>query len=193
MDLPPARPEFAPLHPLPAGMRLRLPARLRERLGSPFGPVFPADELPGRTDPNLPVAAVGDVCARAAAARLPNLHFVVVDLRTKRGPIAGDDPMRTWGDRAVRVASPPEVVTADLYNAVLDAAGARHRTRIVVDGEEDLAVLPAIMHMGPGATVIYGMPDRGVTAVRVDGESQRLARQFLQEFVVEREPGSGSA
>lgn len=187
MASPPPRPEFAPGIPLPEGVRLRLPTHLRARLAAPFGPIFRADELMAHTDPKLPVAAVGDVCAHDAASRLANLKFVVVDFKTQRGPIPADDVVRTWGDREKRVPSPAEVVTASMYNAVLEAARAADRTRIIVEGEEDLAVLPAIMHLAPGATVIYGMPNRGVTAVRVDDESRHLAMQFLQEFVVERE------
>ncbi len=191
MDPPPARLEFEPGKPLPLGVRLRLPQRLRTRLAEPFGPVFGADELPQRTDPARPVAAVGDVCARDAARLLPNLHFVVVDYRTRRGPVPEGDLLRNWGDRTLQVASPPEFMTASLYNAVLEAARAAGTTRIVVDGEEDLAVLPAIMHLAAGATVIYGIPNRGVAAVRVDDESQRLAREFLGEFAVDRDPGGG--
>jgi uncharacterized protein (UPF0218 family) len=190
MDARPARPVFAPGKPLPQGTRLRLPAHQRARLAAPFGPVLTADALAAAIDRSQPAAAVGDVCASDMARRLDNLRFVVVDLRTRRGPVPPDDLLRAWGDRTVEVASPAEVVTADLYNAVLEAARAPGRTRIVVEGEEDLAVLPAIMHLAPGATVIYGMPDRGVTAVPVDDESQRLAREFLESFVVESAPGS---
>lgn len=190
MGGPQGRLDFAPGRPLPAGVRLRLPERLRARLAAPFGPVMTADGLAETVDREHPAAAVGDVCARDAAERLPNLHMVVVDFRTRRGPLPSDDRLRSWGDRALKVTSPPEVVTAELYNAVLDAARFDGRTRVVVEGEEDLAVLPAIMHLAPGATVIYGMPDRGVTAVRVDDESQRLAREFLTQFAVERARGA---
>lgn len=190
---PPGRLEFAPGRPMPAGVQLRLPQRLRERLASPFGPVMTADELARWTDRSKPAAAIGDVCAHDAAERLPNLRMVVIDLRTRRGPLPPDDLLRTWGDRSLAVASPPEVITAPLYNAVLDAARFEGRTRVVVEGEEDLAVLPAIMHLAPGATVIYGMPNRGVTAVRVDDESQGLAREFLSEFSVERADGGNTS
>jgi uncharacterized protein (UPF0218 family) len=190
MARPPERLSFEPGEPIPAHVRLKLPEELRPRLGAPFGPVMTADEVARWADPAAPAAAIGDVCARDAAARMGNLHFIVVDLKTRRGPVAPDDALRSWGDRRVEVASPAEFVTAQLYNAVLDAAHSPRRTCVVVEGEEDLAVLPAIMHMPPGATVIYGMPNRGATAVRVDDESRRLARGFLEAFAVENTEGA---
>ena len=57
-------------------------------------------------------------------------------------------------------------------------------TRIEVDGEEDLAVMPAIIHLASGATVIYGLPNRGATLVKVGDESKRVAREFLESFQV---------
>lgn len=177
---------FDPGAPLPNDIRLVLPEALRERLGSPFGPIFPPEELPARTAGAPAVAAVGDVTAAEAIAKGIALRFIVVDFKTRRGPVAEDAALRRFGDTVERVRSPPAVLTSMLWNAVRRAAKSKRRTRIEVEGEEDLAVLPSIMHLEPGAIVIYGLPDRGVASVIVGEDSRRLARQFLESFVVER-------
>ena len=124
--------------------------------------------------------------AGEAIARGVPLRFIVVDFKTRRGPVAVTEPLRTFGDTVERVRSPPAVLTSMLWNAVRRAAKSKRRTRIEVEGEEDLAVLPSIMHLEPGAIVIYGLPDRGVASVIVGDESRKLAREFLESFVVER-------
>jgi uncharacterized protein (UPF0218 family) len=182
----PARLAFDPGAPIPNDIRLVLPEALRERLGSPFGPVFPPEELNERTKGAPAVAAVGDVTAGEAIARGIPMRFIVVDFKTRRGPVALTDTLRAFGDTVERVRSPPSVLTSMLWNAVRRAAKSKRRTRIEVEGEEDLAVLPSIMHLELGAIVIYGLPDRGVASVIVGENSRKLAREFLESFVVER-------
>jgi uncharacterized protein (UPF0218 family) len=184
MPAPRPPPKFERGVPLPEGVSLKLPDHLRSRLASPFGPVYPAEELPLHVRDATVVAAVGDVTAREATKRLGRVRFIVVDFKTLRGPVEDDAAVRSWGDQVRKVKSPAQILTASLWNAVLDAARSSKSTRIEVEGEEDLAVLPAIMHLAPGATVLYGMPDRGVTSVKVAEESVRLAREFLGDFEV---------
>jgi uncharacterized protein (UPF0218 family) len=181
----PPRPAFEPGMPIADHLQLRLPEAVRVRLAAPFGPIFPPEEIAGRTAGSARIAAVGDVTAHEAVARNVKPHFIVVDFKTKRGEIPKDDVVRGYGDTVQRVRSPPGILTSTLYNGVRRAAKTNRTTRIEVDGEEDLAVLPAIMHLAPGATVLYGMPDRGLAAVIVDDESRRLAREFLEAFEVE--------
>lgn len=170
---------------LPEGVVLRLPKDRRGRLALPFAEVFEGREIPEKVQGARAVAAVGDVTASEAVRRGVRPRFVVVDFKTKRGPIPEDDAVRTYGEEVERVRSPPATITAALYNAVARAARRASTTRIEVEGEEDLAVMPAIIHLEAGATVIYGLPNRGVTAVKVDNKSRRLAREFLEAFVVE--------
>ena len=40
--------------------------------------------------------------------------------------------------------------------------------KIVVEGEEDLATLPAILYAPPGSVVVYGQPDEGSVLVKVN-------------------------
>lgn len=181
----PPRPAFEPGMPLPDHLQLRLPEALRARLAAPFGPIYSPDEITARLAGPARNAAVGDVTASEMVRRNVKPHFIVVDFKTKRGDIAQDDVVRRYGDTVQRVSSPPGILTSTLYNGVRRAAKTNRTTRIEVDGEEDLAVLPAIMHLAPGATVLYGMPDRGLAAVVVDDASRRLAQEFLEAFEVE--------
>lgn len=45
-------------------------------------------------------------------------------------------------------------------------------TLIVVDGEEDLAVIPCVLFADEGDVVLYGQPDEGIVAVEVSEEKK---------------------
>jgi len=177
-------PEFAPGRALPEGLVLSLPESKRDRLAAPFGEIFEAREFAARVKGSPAFAVVGDVTSANAVKQGLRPRFIVVDFKTKRGPVGKDSAVLSYGARVERVKCPPAQMTADLYNAVLRAATTTTPTRIEVEGEEDLAVMPAIMHLAPGATVIYGLPNRGATLVKVDDESRRVAREFLESFEV---------
>jgi len=175
---------FAKGRPLQPGLVLKLPETARDRLAAPFGEVFEDADMPKRVGGPRPFAAVGDITAINALRHKLSPKFIVVDYKTQRGPIGEDEGVRAYGAAVTTAHCPAGHMTAGLYNAVLLAATSKGTTRIEVEGEEDLAVIPAIMHMEAGATVIYGLPNRGATLVKVDDESRRVAREFLESFEI---------
>jgi len=158
---------------------LRLPESLRRELKEPAGPVY-TDATALLADAGRPVVAVGDVVTAhllsavdGGAARPPSV--ALVDGRTKRRVLPDRkrvDPDRF--DRTVRVENSPGALSEALLSALLGAlerarnAGAT--TLIVVDGEEDLAAVPAVAVTPDGGAVVYGQPDEGMVLVGVDGE-----------------------
>jgi uncharacterized protein (UPF0218 family) len=51
-----------------------------------------------------------------------------------------------------------------------------------VDGEEDLATLPAVVAAPDGASVVYGQPDEGMVLVEVTPETRAEMRELLGRF-----------
>ena len=57
--------------------------------------------------------------------------------------------------------------------------------KIVVDGEEDLATLPAILYAPLGSVVIYGQPNEGSVLVNVTSEMKLKIDKFMKQMIVE--------
>ena len=71
-----------------------------------------------------------------------------------------------------------------MWNTIEDALGNEKNTKIIVDGEEDLATLAVISLSKIGAKVIYGMPDRGMVVVDVNQQAKKRANDFLNRMLV---------
>jgi len=160
---------------------LTLPEALRGELKAPMGPVF-TDAEALLSDAGRPVVAVGDVVTRHLQ-RVETPHVALVDGRTERTAL--DEPERpSLGsfDRTVRVDNPAAELSAELLEALGEAVRAEGSTAVVVEGEEDLAALPAILAIPDGGTMVYGQPGEGMVRVAIDADAKARARDLLERM-----------
>ena len=165
-----------------ASIVVRLPDELRAAFKEPLGPVYTdAEEL--LSEAGEPLIAVGDIVTYhfERADRRPDV--ALIDGRTKRHAV--DDEVRDAVDAGadwIDATNPAGVLTDDLLTALRDAVARDDPTTIVVDGEEDLATLPAVLAAPEGATVVYGQPDQGMVAVDVTAETRAEFRDLLERM-----------
>jgi uncharacterized protein (UPF0218 family) len=159
---------------------LRLPARLRGEMRDEVGRILQTGELAAALAGARIIASVGDVCTDAILGLGIVPKLAIVDGQTKRG---------AWGSHAsktamceVRVENPAEAITRELWAAIADAYAREGNTLIVVDGEEDLASLACIYLAPEGTTVIYGVPNRGVTVIPVGAAIRSRTGAVLAEM-----------
>ena len=169
--------------PLPQGLVLELPETMRSELKRPLGPVIPEDLIEGQLALDACIATVGDMTTATLLHRGRSPKLAIVDYRTKRvQDPSWEDSTRLEGAPTVLVDNPAATITSDLYNAIIDAWDREGSVRIVVEGEEDLATLPAILHAPGGATVIYGIPDMGLCLVHVDEVARGVVCDALRRL-----------
>lgn len=174
-------------------MAYRLTAALRDRLKTPFGRLYrcSSDECVGDIVRNAgkppKVIAIGDVTAYhlLRAGIVPDM--CIVDDMTMRLPVDGEVRRGTahaaFHDLVVR--NPAGVVTQELIDAIRDNLASEKPVRIFVDGEEDLAVIPACEHAPVGSLVLYGQPREGIVAVEVTPEKKRETRALVEQMEME--------
>jgi GTP-dependent dephospho-CoA kinase len=154
---------------------LRLPDEHRALFRNPFGTLYrdlkPAlPLLTGRA-----VYTVGDVVTGniLAAGLLPTI--AIIDGYTRRLPCP---PALLHQARQILVKNPAGTITDELISAIRDAAD-DPPALIVVDGEEDLAVLPVIMAVPDGGLLLYGQPGEGAVLCTIDQQTKERAREML--------------
>jgi hypothetical protein len=124
--------------------------------------------------------SVGDV----VTAHLGRVDYTpkvsIVDDRTEREAV-DERVVADWPavDQILTAENPAATVTEELVEALDTGLRGAGTTRIEVDGEEDLAVLPAILLAPDGATVVYGQPGEGMVAVSVGRDSRETCLELL--------------
>lgn len=161
---------------------LTLPDELRAAFKDPMGSVYTdSDRLRGEL--GTPVVAVGDVVTRHLTDAGARPDLAVVDWVTERETLpAADRPEIEGYDIRVDVTNPAAVLTGDLLTALREGVERDGTTVIVVDGEEDLVTLPALVAAPTGASVVYGQPGEGMVHVPVDDASSERARDLLAQM-----------
>lgn len=157
----------------------RLPEENRHFFKAPFGRLFSefGDVIPllaGRR-----VYTVGDIVTRNALEMGISPSIAVVDGHTMREPCERTPDVF---QRILRAKNPPGTLTDELICALEDAASSPP-TLLVVDGEEDLAVIPLILTAPPGGVVLYGQPGEGVVLCVIDKAARRKAALMIAYFI----------
>ncbi|MFA9425724.1 GTP-dependent dephospho-CoA kinase family protein [Natronorubrum sp. A-ect3] len=160
---------------------LVLPDALRHELKEPMGPIeTDADRLLEAVDG--PLIAVGDVVTYhfLEAGRPPDV--AVVDERTKREAVDEEIRETVTEETTLEATNPPAELSVEMIETLVDAFDREEPTTILVDGEEDLVALPAIVAAPEGASVVYGQPDEGMVHVKVTDDHRAAMRALLERF-----------
>jgi len=164
---------------------LLLPESRRYLFRQPFGKLCPdiSSVLPlirGKV-----VYTVGDVVTHHLIQQGIVPAIAIIDGHTRREPCNRSPAVfrKRCGAR-----NPAGTLTGELRN-ILDAAVADPDTEvlILVDGEEDLAVIPLILSAPEGVVVLYGQPGEGVVVCEVNEAAKEKALALLSCFVEDEE------
>lgn len=159
----------------------KLPEAMRAELARPLGPVLPSADAAQRASKARVLVTVGDVTSATFLEEGLKPKILVVDNMTKRGSFPTHLRERVPPETPiVQVPNPPARITEELWQALATAYAAKGQTLIEVQGEEDLAVLPAVL-LGPtGAVVAYGQPDQGIVLLTIDDAARERVRGILK-------------
>jgi hypothetical protein len=151
---------------------LILNKNLRSEFKKPLGDLYSSldeveDFLKSKYDEEL-LISVGDVTTQKLqkAGLVP--HLGIIDNIIERKPASYDV---VYDNVTLNVKNPPGVITDELQASIKKAfqlVKSGFRVLIMVDGEEDLAVLPCILMAPSGSLVLYGQPGEGLVVCEVD-------------------------
>jgi len=166
---------------------VELQQSLRPELKEPMGPIY-TDAEALLADAGTPIVAVGDIVTYHLTTADHTPAVALVDGRTKRAAVEDHIEDAIDGDRfdnEIEVANPPATLSAALLSGLhegLSNAAAGETTVVVLDGEEDLAALPAIATAPEGGSVVYGQPDEGMVLVDAGGEARATVTDLLERM-----------
>jgi uncharacterized protein (UPF0218 family) len=157
-----------------------LPEAMREQLYMPFGEIVDEESLLIEVRKCCKIITVGDIVTLTLLNKGIKPNLLIFDFKTKReevkilkGLVEAID-----GDN-ISVKNPPAHISSELIREVREAMHKERRTKIFVDGEEDLATLVCAAYAPKGACLLYGLPDKGVVLVKVNSQISKKAKSLI--------------
>lgn len=120
-------------------------------------------------------AAVGDYVTRNIIEAGMQPDIAVIDHRIMREDV---EPFNFRREKAY-VLNPQGSVTVESQRVLHDAITFNRKLGVVVEGEEDLLVLPLMAMMPTGSVIVYGQPREGMVVVTLTEERRRWAKHFM--------------
>ena len=161
---------------------MQLPDDLRDQLKNPLG------NLISDNDPNKEniikknstesiIITVGDRTTENLLQLGIKPQIQIVDGLEKRSKrvVPTDDKTNT----KLFCKNPPGEITDESMRVIQEAFSSEPPVRILVDGEEDLLVIPVCIYAPENSIVMYGQPNEGLVIVIVTPEIRAKVQKIL--------------
>jgi len=135
-------------------------------------------ELVEIVKPSL-IISVGDIVSSHMVEEGICLNVLVVDNKTMRKPI---QPIVVDVDQTLYAKNPPGTITDEAWAAIKQAIEQKGRTKLIIDGEEDLLTVVTVLSAPDEAFVVYGQPHVGIVVVKVTEEAKEKMRQIMDSM-----------
>ncbi len=125
------------------------------------------------------IISVGDTVSESMIKHGVPTQVLIVDNKVMRKPV---QPIAVDANQTLYVKNPPGTLTEEAWDAVRATLGGKRRTKVLVDGEEDLLTLVAVLYAPKNSLVVYGQPRKGIVVVKVTEEAREIARRIVNEM-----------
>jgi len=162
----------------------RLTPELREKLKTPLGLLIQGSfdetmktlkELIEKEKPSK-IVSVGDAVSDSMTRHGFSPQVLIVDNKVMRKII---QPVALDADQTLHVKNPPGTLTEEAWTVIKEALRGKRRTKVLVDGEEDLLTLVAVLCAPENSLVVYGQPHEGIVVVKVTEKTRETMQRIV--------------
>lgn len=130
------------------------------------------------------IISVGDIVSQNLHKNKMDPQLSITDNKRMRKKIK---TRVLTGTNIVHVRNPQGTITKEAIRAIREALGKNdERVQIIVDGEEDLLTIIAVLLAPENALVVYGQPYLGIVIVKVTSGKKMEAKQMLNAMKIVR-------
>ena len=161
---------------------MQLPDDLRDQLKNPLGNLV-SDNDPNKENIIKKISAesiiitVGDRTTENILQLGLKPQIQIIDGLEKRNQriVPADDTINT----NLSCRNPPGEITEESIQIIKKAFSSEPPVRIIVDGEEDLLVIPACILAPENSVVMYGQPNEGLVIVQITPKTRAKVQKIL--------------
>lgn len=162
---------------------LKLPSTLREELKIPLGTLIPNEDVTKQNILNqvsgLFIITVGDRTTQKMIdfGIIPSLQIVDgFEKRSKRIPPISNATQ-------LHCDNPAAEITDQSIQTIKKAFSSKHPIQILINGEEDLLVIPVCIFAPENSVVLYGQPNEGLVLVKITQEIRNKTKDLLNRMI----------
>lgn len=160
---------------------MKLPEKIREQFKTPLGVLLPEDKadkehvLEFLSDDSY-IVTVGDRTTEKMIEfdLIPSLQ--IVDGQEKRKK---RDPPKLENVTTLNCDNPAATIAESSVDLIKKAFTLKPPVRILVNGEEDLLVIPVCLYAPENAIIMYGQPNEGLVIVKITQEIRNKTQELL--------------
>ena len=161
---------------------MQLPDDLRDQLKNPLGNLISNNDLNKeniikKISNKSVLITVGDRTTENMLQFGLRPQIQIIDGLEKRNQriVPADDTVNT----NLSCRNPPGEITEESIQVIQKAFSCESPVRIMVDGEEDLLVIPVCIHAPENSIVMYGQPNEGLVIVTITPEIRAKVQKIL--------------
>ena len=159
---------------------------MRPILSKPFGEVL--NKTP-KTLEGSKTITIGDITTQEFNKNNTNQFISIVDFMVRRQKKFNSlsELGFTGSEEVLRIKNFPGTINSELFKTAEKIFQAKNSAAkvILIDGEEDLSVLPVLLSAPLGFSIFYGQPGQGLVKVNVTEENKEKAYKLVDSFIVE--------
>jgi GTP-dependent dephospho-CoA kinase len=165
---------------------IRFSANQLSRFKTPLGHLIPGE--PSQTIPKLKemierlhppkIITVGDVVSTEAQVAGIKVNLSIIDGKTMRHGYA---PPISKTRVTFQAVNPPGTISQESWRTIKNALLENEAT-IIVEGEEDLLAVPAVLEAPLKTLIVYGQPSEGIVVVEATSQRKAELEKFLDEI-----------
>ena len=163
----------------------RITPELREKFKEPFGTLIHGSteqtmselkDLVAQQKPTI-IVSVGDVVSKNLHDFNMHPQLTIIDNKSQRNVAM---PQDLKCEKKVHVVNPQGTISEEAICVVKLALEHSEHVHIIVEGEEDMLTLAAVLYSPEKSFVIYGQPNRGIVVVKVTEEKKAEVKEYLK-------------
>ncbi len=167
---------------------LKLPESMRAELAKPHGRLYRGEHVDLKRIEEAKgcriLACVGDLVSLHAVRSSLQPKILIVDGKTLRHERINVSDVFNEYEKIV-AENPAGYISCELVKAIKRAvndAVSGKKVCVWVDGEEDLAVMPLGLFLPYESVILYGQPNQGVVALKIDREKKLLILSLMRRM-----------
>lgn len=132
-------------------------------------------ELIEKEKPSM-VISVGDAVSNNMIKHNISSQVLIIDNKIMRAAV---QPAAVDAKQTVYLKNPPGTLTEEAWIVIRKALSARGRTKVLIEGEEDLLTLVTVLCAPKTSFVVYGQPYQGIVVVKVTERTRERVRRIV--------------